>query len=50
LLDRMPGARDDEDATEEALDEPLDPRRRRRRRRPSRQNIAPDAGREEPLA
>ena len=54
LLDRIPGARDDddthEDAPENELDEPLDPRRRRRRRRTSRQNIAPDAGREEPLA
>ena len=50
LLDRIPGAREDDDATEDDLEEPIDPRRRRRRRRPSRQNIAPDAGREEPLA
>jgi CDP-diacylglycerol--serine O-phosphatidyltransferase len=50
LLDRIPGAREDDDATEDDLDEPIDPRRRRRRRRPSRQNIAPDDGREEPLA
>jgi CDP-diacylglycerol--serine O-phosphatidyltransferase len=48
LLDRMPGARENEPVAE---DEPsIDPRRRRRRRRPSRPNIAPDAGREEPLA
>ena len=50
LLDRIPSAREDDDATEDDLEEPIDPRRRRRRRPPSRQNIAPDAGREEPLA
>ena len=49
LLDRMPGARDD--ALDDDEDEqPIDPRRRRRRRRPSRPQIAPDAGREEPSA
>jgi CDP-diacylglycerol--serine O-phosphatidyltransferase len=48
LLDRMPGARENEPVAED--EPPIDPRRRRRRRRPSRPNIAPDAGREEPLA
>jgi CDP-diacylglycerol--serine O-phosphatidyltransferase len=49
LLDRMPSARDD--ALDDDEDEqPIDPRRRRRRRRPSRPQIAPDAGREEPSA
>ncbi len=49
LLDRMPSARDD--ALDDDEDEqPIDPRRRRRRRRPSRPQIAPDTGREEPSA
>jgi len=52
LLDRLPGARDDEDdaAELELEEEDHPPRRRRRRRRPVRNPAGPDAGSEEPSA
>ncbi len=52
LLDRLPGAREDEDDAPELELEEEDhpPRRRRRRRRPVRNPAGPDAGSEEPSA